>query len=110
MVSVAAPDGTELDAVALPPHVRSALAAAMEAADPLAEVLVDAQCPECDFGFRCDVDVPEFVWTELEARAKQVLLEVDALARAYGWTEPEVLALGDTRRAAYLRIVTEGTP
>jgi hypothetical protein len=110
VLSASGPDGTPLDAAALPSRVRAALAAAMEAADPLAEVLVDAQCPECGCGFRCDVDVPEFVWTEIEARAKQVLLDVDVLARAYGWTEPDVLALGDARRAAYLRIVTAGTP
>jgi hypothetical protein len=110
VLSASAPDGAELDAAALPPHLRTELAAAMEVADPLAEVLVDATCPECGCAFRCDVDVPEFVWTEIEARAKQVLLDVDVLARAYGWTEPDVLALGDARRAAYLRIVTEGTP
>jgi hypothetical protein len=38
------------------------------------------------------------------------LHEVDLLARAYGWTEPEVLALSEARRAAYLRLVVEGAP
>jgi hypothetical protein len=34
---------------------------------------------------------------------------VDALARAYGWTETEVLALGDRRRAAYLELAEART-
>ena len=42
-----------------------------------------------------------------DARARRLLREVDVLARAYGWTEPEVLALDDARRAAYLRAGAE---
>jgi hypothetical protein len=33
---------------------------------------------------------------------------VHTLAAAYGWTEPEVLALSEPRRAAYLRLVGDG--
>jgi hypothetical protein len=36
------------------------------------------------------------------------LLDVDALARAYGWSEPQVLALSATRRAAYLQLIGGG--
>mgnify|MGYP001788484044 CR=1 FL=1 len=36
--------------------------------------------------------------------AERVLLDVDALARCYGWTESEVLRLSPTRRAAYLQL------
>ena len=46
-----------------------------------------------------------FVWAEVDAAAQRLLHEVDVLARAYGWTEPEVLALSEARRAAYLRLV-----
>jgi hypothetical protein len=34
-----------------------------------------------------------------------VLGDVHELARAYGWSEPEVLALSPWRRAAYLALV-----
>ncbi len=37
--------------------------------------------------------------------AEQSLVEVDALARAYGWTEAEIMQLSPTRRAAYLQLV-----
>ena len=40
------------------------------------------------------------------SRAVQLLDEVHQLATAYGWTEAEILALSDTRRAAYLDRVT----
>ena len=87
---------------------RSAVAAAMAEADPLAEVLVDVVCPVCEEAFVADLDVAAFVWTEVQAAALRLLRDVDALARAYGWTEDEVLALGEGRRQAHLELVSEG--
>lgn len=91
----------------LPSELRAAVVRAMAEADPLAEVLVDVSCPACGEGFVADVDVAGFVWAELRARARRLLREVDVLARAYGWTEAEVLELGDRRRAAYLELAEE---
>jgi hypothetical protein len=82
--------------------------AALADADPLAELTVGLECPECGAVFDADVDPIAFVWREVQARATRLLREVDALARAYGWTEAEVLALSERRRAAYLEIVREG--
>jgi hypothetical protein len=110
VLSAAGPDGSVVSADRLPPPVRAELARSMSNADPLAEVLVDVTCPACGANFQSDLDVAAFVWTEVEARARRVLLDVDILARAYGWTEGDVLALSEARRAAYLRLVTEGLP
>jgi hypothetical protein len=107
VVGATGPDG----AVApheLPSAVRDALDEAMVAADPLAEVLIDLTCPACGAAFRADLDVAGFIWSELDAKARRLLDDVDALARAYGWTESEVLALSDERRAAYLRLARAG--
>lgn len=100
--------GGEVGAAALPADVRSALAHALVEADPLAEVLVNVECPVCETEFVADLDVGGFVWAELQAHVRRVLREVDALARAYGWTEAEVLALPQHRRAAYLELVQGG--
>ena len=43
------------------------------------------------------MDVGEVAVGRAAAQAERLLLEVDALARAYGWTEPEVLALSAPR-------------
>jgi hypothetical protein len=40
----------------------------------------------------------------VQAAAERVLLDVHALARAYGWTESEVLRLTPARRSAYLQM------
>jgi len=87
---------------------RAAVAAAIAEADPLAEILVELTCPGCDRAFSADVDVAEFAWWALRDVGRRLLAEVDALARAYGWTEPEVLALPDRRRATYLQLLAGG--
>lgn len=96
------------DAALAPVEVVERIEAALAAADPLAEVTVGLECPECGAFFDADVDPIAFVWREVETRARRVLREVDVLARAYGWTEAEVLALPEQRRTAYLEIVREG--
>jgi pyruvate/2-oxoglutarate dehydrogenase complex dihydrolipoamide acyltransferase (E2) component len=108
VTSASGPEG-EILRDALPPDVREAVARAMGAADPLAEVLVDLACPGCGTAFEADLDVSAFVWAEVRAHAQRLLREVDLLAHAYGWGEEEVLELGDERRAAYVQLVREGT-
>ncbi|HZN19360.1 MAG TPA: hypothetical protein VFB84_14465 [Micromonosporaceae bacterium] len=92
----------------LPAGVRAAVAQAMAAADPLAEVTFALDCPQCSARWESPLDVGEFVWARLRARADQLMREVDALARAYGWPEAEILGLSADRRAAYLRLVADG--
>ena len=51
------------------------------------------------------IDIAPALWAEVQAAAERSLLEVDALAREYGWSEAEVMALPHARRAAYLQLV-----
>ena len=48
------------------------------------------------------------LWQKVRAGAERVLLDIDMLARSYGWTEREVLRLSPLRRAAYLQMATAG--
>jgi hypothetical protein len=77
----------------------------MAAADPLAEVRLDFKCPACGEVFDESLDLATFLWSELEGRARRLLLDVHLLARAYGWSEAEVLALSPARRRFYLEMV-----
>jgi hypothetical protein len=82
----------------------AAVAAALAEHDPRAELLLDMTCPECGHSWQPVLDVASFVWTELAARAERLLGDVHALARAYGWREADVLALGEVRRATYVAL------
>jgi hypothetical protein len=77
---------------------------AMAAADPMAETLLSLHCSNCGNEWQEPLDLVSFLWTEIEVRAKRLLLEVHVLARAYGWNETEVLSLSEFRRAHYLEL------
>jgi hypothetical protein len=73
--------------------------------DPLAETLLDLNCAACDHRWQQPLDMAAWLWTEIEARARRLLHDVHTLAVAYGWTEREILALSEPRRAIYLEMV-----
>jgi hypothetical protein len=77
----------------------------MAASDPVAEVLLDLRCPLCAHSWQALFDIASFLWMEISAHARRLLREVDALARAYGWGEAEILGLSATRRQAYLELI-----
>lgn len=94
-----------VDIANLPAAVVDAIGESLRAADPGAEMLLDLACPGCGHDWQALFDVTRYFWTEIVTQAKCLLLEVDALARAYGWREADILALPPTRRAAYLELV-----
>jgi hypothetical protein len=77
----------------------------MALADPMAEVTFHFACPECGNEGNADLDLASFIWEELAARARRLAVEIHRLASAYGWTESEILALSEARRALYLDMV-----
>jgi hypothetical protein len=98
-------DGEPVPVGALPPQVLGVALEAMAGYDPLAETLLCTTCPACGSSCTALLDVGAFLWARVEANARTLLWEVDVLARAYGWSEPQILALGERRRSAYLELV-----
>jgi hypothetical protein len=90
---------------ALPTAVADAISTAMADADPLADLEFALTCPECGVQWELPLDPVVYFWTEIEAWAQRTLGEVHELARAYGWSEAEILALSPARRSAYLEMV-----
>jgi hypothetical protein len=90
------------EARALSPEELDELGERLALADPLAETRLTLSCPECGAEWEEGLDVTTFVWAEVDARARRLLLDVHLLASAYGWSEEEVLAVSDPRRAFYL--------
>jgi hypothetical protein len=92
------------DPAALPPAVCSRLAERMEALDAAATLTLDVCCPACTQAWPALFDPGLAWWTLLQSRAEQSLLDVDTLARRYGWSEDQILALEPVRRQAYLQL------
>jgi hypothetical protein len=105
VVSAVASDGVEVAPEALPSHLIDLAGKRLSEADPLADLHLDLNCAGCGCRWQAPFDIAPFLWTELDAWAGRTLREIDVLARAYGWSEREILSLSPTRRKTYLRIV-----
>lgn len=102
LVLTASRDGAPLAAAALPEPVQRQLAERIEALDPLTTLELQVRCPACAAPLQARLEVAAFLWDALQRRAARLLDEVDLLARAYGWSEHDILQLGPRRRRAYL--------
>ena len=72
--------------------------------DPLAEIQLGLSCHACGHAWSEILEPAAFFWQEIDGHARALLESVDRLARAYGWSESEVLALSHQRRAVYLEL------
>jgi len=107
-VTSAERDGEPIAAAALPDTVLADVAAALNDADPLADVELPVRCEACGASWTSTFDIASYLWQELDAWARRLLGEVHTLARAYGWPEAHILALTERRRRHYLELVADG--
>ncbi len=89
----------------LPDPVKTALVARLAALDPQGDVQIDLSCPACAHQWQVAFDILSYLWSEINAWAQRMLREVHLLARAYGWSESDILALSPGRRGAYLQMI-----
>jgi len=89
----------------LPDEIVEALGAAMLQADPQSEIIISLGCPNCGRQWELLFDIAHFLWHEVAAQAQRLVCEIDVLARAYGWTEREILSLPAQRRRTYLEML-----
>ena len=73
--------------------------------DPQADITFALRCPACAHDWQGVFDAGSVVWSELRADATQLSYDVDAIARAYHWSEADILALPAVRRRRYLELI-----
>lgn len=98
-------DGQAQPVSELPPAVIKAVSRRMSAADPQADTRLALSCPACEHEWLATFDIVTFLWEEIHTWAQRTLLEVHQLARAYGWSEAQILALSPARRQIYLTLM-----
>jgi len=84
--------------------VRDAISRRMEALLPGASLTFALRCPACERSWDAPLDPVELLRREVVLHAEQLLADVAALARRFGWSERDILALGPLRRSAYLQL------
>lgn len=72
--------------------------------DPLADIELEVRCPECASTWHEHLDPVSLCWQELEAACLALVADVATLARAFGWSERDILDMSEARRAVYLEL------
>lgn len=94
------------DAVLQDSRVREAIAVRLAEIDPGAEIALSSTCPQCGAPSETIFDPAGFLIAEITAYTDRLIDQVDQLARVYGWTEADILALGARRRHRYLELTS----
>ena len=97
-------DGKDIPPGLLPSVLTDCLEKKMESEDPQADIQISLSCPSCSENWSQAFDIVSFFWSEIDFWARRILEEVSALAKAYGWSEAEILALSPRRREMYLEM------
>jgi hypothetical protein len=103
------PSGERVAPSALPTACESQLANALLALDPAAETRIGAECPSCGQMIDALLDACSLLQNGLGG-SQRVYDDVFRMARAYHWSEAEILSLPLRRRRHYLAIAAEAGP
>ena len=101
VVEASLPDGVAIAPNELPEAVAESVAETLAESDPGACTALRVQCP-CGSEWVDELDIRAVLWTDMTEWVGRTLTEVHQLARAYGWSETEILAMNGWRRRWYL--------
>jgi hypothetical protein len=80
------------------------LDAALAEFDPLTCFSLSTRCPDCATESNLPVDLEAHVLGLLRSAQTRLFAQVDTLARRYGWTDTQIMAMPEARRARYIAI------
>jgi len=101
-------NGAQVEAQDLPEEVQAEISRALGEADPQAEIELQLECASCGHSWPTRFDIVDYLWAEIGQVGRKTLGEVHLLAKAYGWSESEILSLSPSRRSFYLGLVLDG--
>jgi hypothetical protein len=97
--------GDPLPAIRVPMELLAKMEDEMSRLDAQANVEIVLDCSSCHASWGASFDIAAFFWSELNAWARRLLVEVHTLASRYGWREAEILSMSATRRNLYLNMI-----
>jgi hypothetical protein len=98
-------DGDAFSDGALPDELIDRMGELMAQHDPQSVIDLSLTCPTCGHVWQAEFDIADFLWREVDVRARRLIRDVHTLALAYGWREDDILAMDDRRRQMYLDLV-----
>jgi hypothetical protein len=97
--------GQPTEAKMLPEAIVELVEERMSAAEPQADIQLNLVCAHCEARNETLFDIGSFLCKEVEVLALRLLREIHELARAYSWSETEVLAMSSWRRRCYMEML-----
>jgi hypothetical protein len=101
VLEASSPEGSPVALGELPEATVDAAVEVLAESDPGAQTALRVRCP-CGSEWAAELDIRDVVWSDLTDWVGRTLTEVHQLARAYGWSEAEILAMSGWRRRWYL--------
>ena len=98
-------EGDAVDLSELSNECIEALGEEMERLEPIANLSFSLNCPACSHQWNSHFDIISYFWVEIDNWAQHLLKEIVALAKAFGWTEDQILRLSSHRRQLYLEMI-----
>jgi hypothetical protein len=86
-------------------EIMTLLSDRMAVEDPQANIQIQLSCPNCSHRWEAIFDIVSFLWSEIDNWAKRILHEVYLLARAFGWSEGDILEMSARRRHLYIQMI-----
>lgn len=90
-----------------PEDLMEAVIEKIEACDPLADITLDINCPDCGHRWTSCFDIMWFLWSEIDMWAKKLVQDVSVLAVNFGWSEHDILGMSHNRRNLYINQIYE---
>ena|ERR1700730_9175830 len=79
----------------------------LEEIDPRADLILDLECPSCQFSFQTPFKAEDFLFREIDARKQQLEREVHWIAFYYHWSEDAILSLPIRKRKRYVDLINK---
>jgi hypothetical protein len=73
--------------------------------DPHANISILLNCGVCSHQWEIHFDILGYLWAELDNWAKHLLQDIFTLARAFKWSEKDILEMSSLRRRTYLQML-----
>ncbi len=89
----------------IPEELMNELVMKMEEKDPQANIVMNLSCAECKNEWGATFDIMQYLWTEINDWAIQLMQDVYLLASKFGWSEKDILNMSRFRRNLYLNMI-----
>lgn len=89
----------------LPHSLRELVSQKMQSEDPQADIKMLLNCPYCKHSWHTCFDIAVYLWEEIHRWALRILHTVHRLAKAYHWSEHDILDMSPRRRQMYLQMI-----